>query len=126
VRAPVEQDLLEAFGEAYQQRVVDDVVVDADVQMQRLALNDLAVTWPSKSASFFSIELLVVLGKFDEQYGLGVAARGRLGRRPEHRDVARQPEHGAIGELDFARRFRHRFGYSPGARRGDTVTLAAE
>ena len=44
--------------------------------------------------------VLVVLGKFDEQHGLRIAAHHRLDRGAEHRDLARQPQHGAIDQLD--------------------------
>src|SRR5262245_47920032 len=40
---PVQQYLVEAFGEARQRRAVDDFVVDADVQMNDLAFDCLAV-----------------------------------------------------------------------------------
>jgi hypothetical protein len=40
---PVQQYLLEAVGEAHQGRAVDEVVVDADVQMNDVAFDDLAV-----------------------------------------------------------------------------------
>jgi len=47
--------------------------------------------------------VLVVLGKFDEQHGLRIAAHDRVDRWAEHRDLARQAQHGAIDELDRGR-----------------------
>ena len=58
----------------------------------------------------------VVLGEFDEQDRFGIAAQERIDRRLEHRDVAREPKHGAVDQLDRDRielddilRRRHRF-----------------
>ena len=44
--------------------------------------------------------VLVVLGELDEQDRLGIAAHDRVDGGLEHRDVAREPEHGAIDQLD--------------------------
>jgi hypothetical protein len=44
--------------------------------------------------------ILVVLGKFHEQDGFGIAAHDRIDRGPEHRDLARQTQHRAIDQLD--------------------------
>src|SRR5262249_54351748 len=46
----------------------------------------------------------VSLGKFHEKHGFGIAAHDPLDRRPEHRYLARQAEHGAIDEFDRHRR----------------------
>ncbi len=58
----------------------------------------------------------VVLGEFDKQDRLGIAAQERIDGRLEHRDVAGKAEHGAIDqfdrdrpELDDVLRRRHRF-----------------
>ena len=44
--------------------------------------------------------VLVLLGELDEQDRLGIAAHDRVDRGLEHRDLAREPQHGAIDQLD--------------------------
>src|SRR5262249_24207687 len=45
------------------------------------------------------VVVLVILGKFDEQHGFGIAAHDRVDRGAEHRDLPRPPQPGAIDEL---------------------------
>ena len=44
--------------------------------------------------------LIIVLGEFDKQNRFRIAAQERIHRRPVHRDVAGEPEHGAVDQLD--------------------------
>ena len=46
------------------------------------------------------ILVLVVLAELDEQDRFGIAAHHGVDRRLEHGDVAREPEHGAVDQLD--------------------------
>ena len=57
---------------------------------------------PISSPSRFSRRRLlvaVVLGEFDQQHRLGLAAHELFHRRPEHGDVARQLDHGAVDQF---------------------------
>ena len=46
----------------------------------------------------------VVLGELDQQQRRGLAAHECLERRPEHVDVAGEPDHGRVDQLDRDRR----------------------
>ena len=43
---------------------------------------------------------LVLLGEFDDQHRIGIAAHGGLDDRLEHRDVAAERNHGAVDQFD--------------------------
>ena len=43
---------------------------------------------------------LILLGEFDHQHGVGIAAHGGCDHRLEHRDVAPERDHGAVDQLD--------------------------
>ena len=46
------------------------------------------------------IFVLIVLGELDEQHGVRIAVHELLERRAEHRDLARQLDHGAVDQFD--------------------------
>ena len=52
---------------------------------------------PLQAAQIF---VPILLGEFDEQNRLRIAAQKCLDRRLEHGDVGRQPQHGAVDQLD--------------------------
>ena len=43
---------------------------------------------------------LILLGEFDDQHGVGIAAHGGADDRLEHRDLAPERDHGAVDQFD--------------------------
>ena len=43
---------------------------------------------------------LILLGEFDDQQRIGIAAHGGIDHRPEHRNVAAERDHGAVDQFD--------------------------